>query len=416
MKVFCDKHNPKLYKILVAAKLNGVDIEAPEFTEADAKSADFTKKNLSGKVPFLETEQGTLFGDNAIARYVSRLGKNKLNGSSSFDAATIEQWIDFAVNEIDLPAAVWVLPILGTIPNNSTATQKAKGDIRKALETLNKHMLPRTFLVGNRISLADIVVAFSLYRLYELVLDPPFRKQFINANRWFTTIVNQPEVKAVIGEAKLCEKMQVAKETAPKEEKPEKAEKPAEKPKEQPKKKEEKPKKKKEEDEEEEDEDHEEKKEKKPNPLDFLPPSKFVLDEWKRTYSNEDTRSVAIPYFWANYDKEGYCVYFGNYKYNAELQKLFMTANLLGGFVQRLDALRKYGFGCLIILGEEPSLEIQCCFLFRGNGIPQAMIECDDSECYDWVKADTDDAATREKINQFWAWDMPRFNQGKAFK
>ncbi len=73
------------------------------------------------------------------------------------------------MNEIDLPAAVWVLPILGVIPNNANATQKAKGDVRKALETLNKHLLSRTFLVGNRISLADIIVAFSVYRLYELV-------------------------------------------------------------------------------------------------------------------------------------------------------------------------------------------------------------------------------------------------------
>lgn len=32
------------------------------------------------------------------------------------------------------------------------------------------------------------------------------RKPYINVNRWFNTIVNQPEVKAVIGEFKLCEK------------------------------------------------------------------------------------------------------------------------------------------------------------------------------------------------------------------
>lgn len=33
------------------------------------------------------------------------------------------------------------------------------------------------------------------------------RKPYINVNRWFTTFINQPEVKAVIGEFKLCEKM-----------------------------------------------------------------------------------------------------------------------------------------------------------------------------------------------------------------
>jgi len=409
MKLISDKQNPHLTKILVAAKYNGVDLEVPEFNAEDAK-----KNNPTGRVPILETPEGTIAGGYAVARYVAKLGKNRLYGNSVFDTASVEQWIDFAASELDTPAAVWVFPILGLIPNNANATQKAKGDVRKALENLNKHLQTRTFLVGQRITLADIVVALSVQRLYELVLDSPFRKGFVNTNRWFLTVVNQPEVKAVVGEVTLCEKMQVAKE-APKEEKQEvKQEKPKQ---EQPKKEKKEEKKPKKEETAEEEEDELTREEKKgPNPLDLLPPSKFVMDEWKRTYSNNDTRSVAIPWFWENYDKEGYSVYFGDYKFQDELTKGFMTANLLSGFIQRLDPLRKHGFGSLVILGEEPKLEVHVCFLFRGQDIPPAMTECDDSECYIWTKADTDDAATREKINQFWARDMPRLNQGKTFK
>merc|ERR1711955_93227 len=43
--------------------------------------------------------------------------------------------------------------------------------------------------------------------LYQYVLEPAFRKPFQNVNRWFTTMINQPQVKAVIGDFKLCEKM-----------------------------------------------------------------------------------------------------------------------------------------------------------------------------------------------------------------
>ncbi|KOM50427.1 hypothetical protein LR48_Vigan08g125400 [Vigna angularis] len=44
------------------------------------------------------------------------------------------------------------------------------------------------------------------------------------------------------------------------------------------------------------------------NPLDLLPPSKMILDEWKRLYSNTKTnfREVAIKGFWDMYDPEGY--------------------------------------------------------------------------------------------------------------
>jgi len=347
----------------------------------------------------LETNEGHIFEANAIARYVARQGANALYGSSPFEAGLVEQWIDFAANDIELPGNVWVFPILGFIPDNTIATQKAKGDVRKAIEVLQKHLLSRTFLVGERITLADIVVATSLVRLYEKVLDPSFRKSFTNVNRWFTTVVNQPNFRAVLPEVKLADKMQVAPKVEAKKEEPKK-EQPK---KEQPKK--EQPKKEAKKEEEDEDDFGEKEEKKKPNPLDSLPPSKFILDDWKRVYSNEDTRGKAIPWFWENYDSEGYSIYFGDYKYNDECKKTFMTANLLGGFVQRLDKLRKYGFGSLIIFGDEPSLEVSVCFLFRGKEIPPEMTECDDAEHYNWRKADTNDAATRELINDFWAWD-----------
>merc|ERR1712064_205351 len=75
------------------------------------------------------------------------------------------------------------------------------------MKVLNDHLLHHTFLVGERISLADIAVACTMFHLYQHVMDPEFRKSFGNANRWFQTIVNQPEVKKVIGEFKLCVKM-----------------------------------------------------------------------------------------------------------------------------------------------------------------------------------------------------------------
>jgi len=417
-KLHTNSNNPASWKALVAAKYTGVQLEVVNANEQTAKNSPY------GKIPYLETNEGIIFEANAIARYVARQGKNNLFGHNSFEAAQVEQWIDFSSSEIDLPGSVWVFPILGYIPNNSQATQKAKGDIRKVLEFLNKHLVTRTFLVGQRISLADIAVAASLYRLYQRVLDSGFRKPFGNVSRWFLTVVNQPEFKGVSGETKLCEKMEVAPEV---EEQPKetKKEQPKEvKPKEPKKEAKKEQKKKDEEDEEEDYEKAEREKEAKkgPNPLDLLPPSTFIMDEWKRMYSNNDTRSVALPWLWEKLDRQGYSIWFGDYKYNNELSKVFMTSNLLGGYVQRVEKLRKYGFGSLIIFGEEPSLEISVCFLVRGQELPAEMLETDDTEHYNWRKANLDDPATRELVNDFFAWDgsfggrSKKFNQGKIFK
>lgn len=75
------------------------------------------------------------------------------------------------------------------------------------LKVLNCHLQTRTFLVGERVTLADITVACTLLHCYTTVFDPEYREPFVNVNRWFLTIVNQPQVKAVVSEVELCKKL-----------------------------------------------------------------------------------------------------------------------------------------------------------------------------------------------------------------
>lgn len=418
MNVFGDSANPQLWKVLITAKYAKVEVNSKLGVVANAKET--LEKSAVGKVPYLETKEGTIFEANAIVRYLARLSKGSLYGSNDFEAGLIEQFLVYSVHDIELPASVWTWPILGFIPNNAVATQKAKGDVRKALDYLNKHLLTRTFLVGNRITIADIVVAMELFYLYQKVLDLGFRKAYNNVNRWFLTIVNQPEVKAIVGEFTLCDKMEVAPEVEVAEE-PKKEKKEEKKPKEEKPKEAKKPAKKAAEDDGEEENEFAEKEEKK-SKLDLLPPSKFIMDEWKRVYSNtKDMRGDALPWFWKNLDTEGYSVWFCYYKYNDECNKLFMTANQLGGFIQRLDKVRKYGFGSLAIFGEEPKLEVAGCWLFRGTTVPEEMTVVDDYEYYEWVKCDPskpeDVALANDFFDQSGNFGSNKvFNQGKIFK
>jgi elongation factor 1-gamma len=116
-----------------------------------------------------------------------------------------------------------------------------------------------------------------------------FTSEFPHVERYFWTMVNQPNVKKVVGEVKQAESvLPVTKPSQPKE--PAKS-----KPKDEPRKevKEKEPAKPKAEPAAEEEEAP---KPKPKNPLDLLPPSKMILDDWKRLYSNTKTnfREVAI--------------------------------------------------------------------------------------------------------------------------
>lgn len=79
--------------------------------------------------------------------------------------------------------------------------------MKKTLNILDSHLLTRTYLVGERITLADIVVACNLLNLYRFAFDTEYKKSFINVNRWFTTLVNQPQFKNVLGEVQFPEKL-----------------------------------------------------------------------------------------------------------------------------------------------------------------------------------------------------------------
>jgi len=417
-KIFSYPNNPRVYKVLIAARYNGVDIEAPEFNfGVDNQAPEFKKKNPLGKVPVLETPEGPLWESNAIVRYIARLNDDaKLYGSNKYEAGLVDQWIDFSVSQIELPAAAWLYPIFKIVENNPQATNNAKGELRNVLALLNEHLETRTYLVNERITLADIVVSSALLQLFTTVLDPGFRKLFVNVVRWFTTLVNQPHFKAVLGEVVLCVKMAVAPKPEPKAEAEAVPEKKEAKPKE---KREKKPKAEDEED----FDDVPNDVPKAPNPLDLLPPTPLNLEEWKRIYSNQDTRTLALPWFWdiLSKDPTGWAIWKSDYKFNSDLDKLYMTNNLVGGFIQRCEKLRKYGFGSILIFGEEGASEIAGVWLFRGLDIPAEMLDVPDYESYNWKKLDWQNEEDKTVIEDFFAWNGDfggkKFNdQGKVFK
>merc|ERR1712168_1528347 len=167
----------------------------------------FLKKFPLGKVPAFEGSDGTCLSEsNAIAYYVA---DETLRGTNPIDKALVLQYVEFAENEILPSACTWVYPTLGFKQYNKQETDKAQAHLKKCMTMLNGFLETRTFLVGERITLADIAMACNMLMLYAQVLDPKFREPFGNVNRWFMTCINQPNFKSVLGDFSLCEKMAV---------------------------------------------------------------------------------------------------------------------------------------------------------------------------------------------------------------
>lgn len=394
--------NKNAFKALIAAEYSGVKVELVKNFEMGVsnKSPEFLKMNPIGKVPVLETPDGPVFESNAIARYVTRLkADNPLYGSTLIEYAHIEQWIDFGSLEIDANILRWFIPRIGFAVYLPPAEEAAISALKRALDALNTHLASNTYLVGHSVTLADIIMTCNLVMGFSRVMTKSFTSEFPHVERYFWTMVNQPNFRKILGEVKQAESVppvqSAKKPSQPKE--PKHKDEPKKEAKKETKKEPAKPKVA------EAAEEEEAPKPKPKNPLDLLPPSKMVLDDWKRLYSNTKTnfREVAIKGFWDMYDPEGYSLWFCDYKYNDENTVSFVTLNKVTGFLQRMDLARKYAFGKMLIVGSEAPFKVKGLWLFRGQEIPQFVIdECYDMELYEWKKVDLSDEAQKERVNQ----------------
>ena len=376
----------------------------------------------AARLPVLVTPAGAVLGaSNAIARYLAKVRRDtELAGRTFFEAAQVDSWLDFAITDLELPAALAVGPVVYAEGSPAVAAE-GLAKLLEALAVLEAHLKPRTYLVGEAVTLADIVAACALVNPFRYVISEAARAKLPSVARWFFTIVNQAPVHAIVGDVEFGAgagaaggaAAAAAPAAAAKKEKKEKAPE-AEKPK-----KEDKKKKK---DEDEDDDGGDDAAEaalraepKKADPFAGLAPSAFVMDEWKRTYSNskDDFRKV-MPWFWEKLDSAGYSVWTQKYKYNADNKIDWMVSNTVGGFLQRCDEVRKYAFGMMAVLGDAAPYEIVGVWLIRGKSMAPMLEANPDAEYYDWAEVNVADAAARAHVEDVWCHVYPGSLSGKV--
>ena len=129
-----------------------------------------------------------------------------------------------------------------------------------------------------------------IQRAVAVNVDAELRKELPNVIRHLETVVNQPALKNIFGPIEYAEKALQYTPPAKEKKEPKPAPPPAPKAEKKPKK----------EEEEEEEDDLIKEEPKAKNPLDSLPKSTFNLEDWKRAYSNKDTRGAdgSIEWFY----------------------------------------------------------------------------------------------------------------------
>ena len=127
------------------------------------------------------------------------------------------------------------------------------------------------------------------------------------------------------------------------------------------------------------------------DPFKSLPKSSMNLAQCKNDYfiSRENKENYFAEKFWQTYDKSGYSIHHGIYKYNDEFSPLaFIRRNVVTGIVQSMDSgvAHKNLFGVFKLYTNK---QLECMFITRGT---QMLQECagDMVDSFDWACFDSD--------------------------
>lgn len=200
---------------LVVSEYVGVSVRIESNTD-DIEEA-IASKSPTGKVPILETKKGDIIvSSQTIARFLANLRvDSELLGTGSLrDTVAIEDWTNWATQELELPVCISYYMAMGFVPFDETDFAKAKNDIALALEVLEGHLEPgeggeienqvsaktTTYLVlPEGVTLADIVIACYLVYPFTLVYAEGDLENFPNVTRWFRNCMQQPEFISILG-------------------------------------------------------------------------------------------------------------------------------------------------------------------------------------------------------------------------
>ena len=335
----------------IAADLCNQNIEVIVADEAMRKTPAYKALTTTDKFPLLQTPEGCLHESTAIAKYFCQLAGGKFLGSNAIERSHVDQWIAFN-NATLFPSAMVVnMGIFGWGEVTQNDWNEAAKNLKAHVKTLNTHLDGKQWLVGNEMTIADIIVGLQLSHGLQTVLDGGFRKAMKNVEAWATSVFAHASVVKVLGNIQMCQKALKPVCIAEKKEEKKKVEAA-------PVKKEE--------------------KQEEVKVLDnvaSLPPSSFDVYNFKTFYVNHaDKKGEAVDEWYKMLDWEGWSFWFFHYeKYTGEGEKLHVTNNLMNGFLSRAEHVNKYCFARHGVFGEEPNLEIMGVWLVRGVVIPDGL-------------------------------------------
>ena len=352
-----------------------LDFEDTDLSNIEKRNS-YAQKTPTCTLPFLETKEGNISESISIETFLASKFKPELLGSTVFEKAKVNQWIEFASCEIQRCVKEIIYPIFNWREYNKDATDDANKKLKNYLMTLEKELKDgKKYIMGNKITLADIVLFRYLRFLMMLHFPENLRKSLIpKLTKWFENIMKSPEAIEAYGRTILCKKpIKPSNVKFDKHKLNENAE-PGEK--------------------------------REISELDFLPPSSFDLDLFKKEFFEEknNNKKDSMEKLWKQFDSKGYSLWYIEYQnLESEGKKLFRMKNSKNFFLERLgNNFKRFAFAVHGVYGHEGDYKVRGVWLWRGTEIPKEVEENDYFKYLTIKELKFDNNNDRQLISDYW--------------
>lgn len=192
IKLYCFGESGNAYKAALTLELSGLEWEPVyvDFFNGETRSPEFRELNPMGEVPVMVDGDLTLSQSGAIQDYVSTKS-SQLGPHSANERREILRWILWDNHKLSSMAGVTRF-LMNFMPENKRPAEVIafnQGRLKAAYATLNDALAGRQWLVGDRLTIADIACCGYLYYPEPFGFD---RKDWPNIDAWLTRLSETP--------------------------------------------------------------------------------------------------------------------------------------------------------------------------------------------------------------------------------
>ncbi len=194
--------NPHVVRMFAAEKGIDLQLEEVDLMAGENRQQAFGDKNPSRQLPCLELDDGNYISEiTAICEYLEeKFPENPLIGNTAEQRAETRMWarkVDLGIcehlaNGFRFSAGLKLFKErMVTLPDSADGLISIKED---RLNWLDEQLAGKTYLCGDRLTLADILLYCFLH--FGNNVGQPLNPEFENVGAWFKRMAERPTARA----------------------------------------------------------------------------------------------------------------------------------------------------------------------------------------------------------------------------